>query len=370
MPPKSNFTARLITFVLLAQWLLMLAFAGPRTAHFRFGDDFVLLFSAAGHFLSGHSPYLERWFIPLPSALMAPLALHWMHYAGAATAFKVINGTVMTAAMLWLCRELELTCANAVLVMVITLTYGPFYSAVGEGNLDALMMGLLVATCARNRLIAAAALGISIGTKFYSLLLLPVWAVQRRWREILVAGGVLAIILLPFAPYLGDAFHSITRRTGTFCIIGNQSPAVLFFDWFGIGRKWAWLGCYVALWGGTLLLQMLRNASNEREEQRRWTALRYAPWMASAPILVFYYTSVILLPFCALMVATNQRRPLRRAEWLVVVGFILTGLYPWVFHLELAYPFDLLVQASAPLGVTLVLAGSGMTALPSRTRLG
>jgi hypothetical protein len=366
MSTKPVSAARLIAFVLLVQWLLLvyvLRFSpGTRIAPFS-GDDFIFFYSAAGYFLSGHSPYLESGFIPLPSALMVPLALHWMPYARAASAYKVINGAVVIAAMLWLCRELRLTRANAALVMVITLTYGPFYSVVGEGNLDALMMALLVASCARHRLVRAVALGLSIGTKFYSLLLLPVWVVQRRWREILLGAAVLAMMLLPFAPYLADALHRVTQRTAIFFIVGNQSPAVLFVDWFGYKRKWLWHSCYAALWGGTLLLRLVCDACGEGEEQRRWLALKYLPWMASAPILVFYYTSVILLPFGALLVAVNQQRSLRRFEWLMVLGFILTGLYPLVFNLDLIWPFEPLFKVLAPIGLTLILVGNGATAL-------
>ena len=374
---KPASSVRLIAVVFLWQWLLLeyvlLLYPGSRINGFMIGDDFAILYRAAGHFLSGQSPYIDPTFIPLPSALLVPLALHPMPYARAAGAFMIINATVVIAAMLWLCRALRLNRTNALLVMAITLTYGPAYSALGEGNLDALMAALLVACCARHQVIRIAAWGLSIGTKFYTLLLLPVWTLQRRWREVLLGVAVLAAVLLPFWPNLPAAFHSLTHRTGYYFAKGNQSPALLFIECFGFSRKWLWRACYLGLWAGTLLPRLLRDfAADVPQDQRRWQTLKYIPWMASAPILVLYYTGVILLPFMAMLVATNQQRPLRRAEWLMVIGFIFTGLYPWIFNLIMAFPdpvlahFDFLFRALAPFGLALILVGNGLTALLER----
>jgi hypothetical protein len=353
---------------------VLLLYPGPHLADaFRYGDDFKYFYDAAGHFLSGRSPYLEPGFIPLPSALIAPLALHSLPYHRAAAAYSIINGLLVACVMLWLFRALRLNLANSALVMLITLTYGPAYSSIGEGNLDVLMLVLLVATCARNSTLRATAWGLSIATKFYSLLLLPVWAVQRRWREILIGLAVFTLVLLPFAPYVGHGFHSVTHRTATLRIVGNQSPAVLFIQIFGVDHKWLWRGCYLLLWAGTLLPRLLRDAradgrNPESGNHRRWQTLHYLPWMASAPVLVFYYTSVILLPFIALLVAINQERPLRRVEWLSVVGFILTGLYAWVFNSLLPAPSPTLthsepvLRALTPLGISLLLIGCAVAA--------
>ncbi len=353
-----------LIFIWERLWLeyVLLLYPGPHIAGFTFGDDFILLHTSAGLVLAGRNPYFEP-ISPLPSAFLVPLALHALTYAHAFLTFKFINAGVVLAAMLWLCRELRLSRTNIIFVLLITLVYGPASSIVGEGNLDALMAGLLVAACSRHRWLGAVAWGLSIGTKFYSLLLLPIYAMQRRWKDILFALTALAIVLLPFLRWLPEWLHAITGRTSTFFITGNVSPAVLFIDLFGLQRRNLWRVCYLLLWGGTLAVRIWRDRTPS-PERVRWQPLYYIPWMAAAPLLVYYYTGVILLPFVALLAATNQRRPLRATEWLIGFGFLLTGIYPWVFNLVLPFPdpflqrHDVALRAIVPLGIALMLLGN------------
>ncbi|HVP63600.1 MAG TPA: glycosyltransferase 87 family protein [candidate division Zixibacteria bacterium] len=340
---------------------------------FFLGNDFEYLYKAAGLFVDGKNPYLEPGFIPLPSALYIPLLLHHLSFWNALIAFRTFCFFLVVAAMLWLCRELHMNVLNSSLLMLITLTYVPFYTVLTGGNLDALMLAFLVFACARKDVVRAAFLGLSIGTKFYSLLLIPVLALQRRWREVTLALAMLAILLLPFLRYMPEAFNSVLHRTSVLRLGSNESPAVLFILLFGQDRTWAWASSYALLWGGTLILRVIGDSKNVANNNQRWRALDYVPWMAAAPALVFTYTGTILLPVLACVIRKNQDRELSWAEWLMVSGFVLTGIYPVVSAQALSFAFsvfgipgsrlDTALVAIAPLGISAVLLGSSMAAL-------
>ena len=330
---KLNLASRVIALLFFAQWVWFQTSVRnwDRTevaARFFLGNDFVYFYNAAGHFLSGKSPYLEQSFIPLPSALYLPILLHSLPFWDALLAFRTVCFALAIFATLWLAHQVELNLTNSALALAITLTYGPFYSALAGGNVDALMLALLVFACARTAPVRGAFLGLSIGTKFYSLLLLPVLLLRRRRREILWALAALALALLPFLWYVPEGVSSLLHRTNTLRLEGNESPAVLFILMFGEKNAWLWRGCYFLFWGGTLMVRMAADAREQPETEERFRGLNYLPWMAAAPVLVFTYTGTILLPVIVLMARKNQERELNWAEWLTVTGFLITGIYP------------------------------------------
>lgn len=369
---------RTIALLFGAQWLIFQVMLRDWdrvevAARFFLGNDFTYLYNAAGYFLSGRSPYTEASFIPLPPALYLPVLLHHLPFWNALIVFRTISFLLAIGAILWLCRELRLNALNSALMLVIVLTYGPFYTVLVGGNLDALMLAFLVFACARNVRVRGAFLGLSIGTKLYSLLLIPVLMLRRRWREVLWAVCMLAVLLLPFLRYMPDAFSSVFHRTSVLRLDSNESPAVLFILLFGQKRAWAWLSCYALLWGGTLLARLAADSRNGTElESERFRGLDYLPWMAAAPLLVFTYTGTILLPVVICLVRKNQDRNLNWAEWTMVLGFLLTGLYPILgrqalFSLLLTHgmssdKLDHIWMAVAPLGISAMLIGSSAAA--------
>jgi hypothetical protein len=305
------------------------------------------------------------------------LLLHDFSFWNALIAFRAACFLLVVVTMLWLCHELHLNILNSALVLVITLTYVPFYSVLVGGNLDALMLTFLVFACARKEAVQGILLGFAIGTKFYALLLIPILALHRRWREILWTLATLAVLLVPFLHYLPEAFSSVLHRTSVLRLDSNESPAVLFILLFGQKRVWAWASGYALLWGGTLLVRVigdLRNITDDGHE--RWRALDYIPWMAGAPVLVFTYTGTILLPVVACLIRKNQKQALNWAEWLTISGFVLTGVYPFISGQALSFVFSILgvplswmhntLLVIAPLGVSAILAGSSMAALRGR----
>ncbi len=363
---KSDSVARPLAFAFAAQWLLLQVvlwiYPGPFfLLPFTFGIDFRYFYDAAGHFLAGRSPYLEINFYPLPPALYLPMTLHHLPFATALWAYRIISATLVIAAMFWLCRQLKLTALNTAVMMLITLTYGPFYSELADANLDALVLAMLVAACVRRPALRAAYLALSVGTKVYSALLIPVLALRRRWRELLWTAAVLLLLHLPFLLYLPGGISSVLHRSTILHMNGNQSPAVLFILLFGAGRVRAWRAAYVILWGGTLLLRMAKDAKNKtRSADERFLSLTYLPWMAAAPVQVYYYTSTILLPVIAVLIRTHQHRRLNWAEWTMAAGFFLTGLYPWVFLSVLPLTDPNLARAAA---TPMLLAAVGVTAM-------
>lgn len=376
--PKADSVGRLVALLLGGQWLILQALLRTREMpdfvdQFFLGNDFSFLYNAAGLFLSGKSPYLDHNFVPLPPALYLPVVLHHLSFWDAVMAFRAISFFLVIAAVLWLSHELQLSSMNTAMMMLITVTYGPFYSLLAGGNLDALMMAFLVFSCARQAAVRGAFLGLSIGTKFYSVLLIPVLALRRRWRELLWATAALAVLLVPFFRYLLDALSSVTHRTAVLRLEGNESPAVLFILLFGANRVWAWRACYVALWGGTLLLRLFSDLKTPTDLQNeRFKTLDYLPWMAGAPVLVFAYTGTILLPVIACVAQRNQERRLNWAEWTTAAGFLLTGFYPVMHHIVISWflatigappgRLEHLAMAVAPLGVSAMLLGSSVSA--------
>ncbi|HEU5404214.1 MAG TPA: glycosyltransferase 87 family protein [Terriglobales bacterium] len=374
---RTSPAGRVIAVLAVAQWVVfqVLLRSWDRVevaARFFLGNDFAYLYNAAGLFLSGKSPYGERNFIPLPPALYLPMALHHLASWNALIAFRTINFVLVVAAMLWLCRELKLNLLNSALVLVITVTYGPFYSLLAGGNLDGLMLVLMVLACARRVWLRGAFLGFSIGTKLYSALLLPVLLLRRRWREALWAIVVLGVAMLPFVAYWPEAFSSVLHRSSTIRLgstlrlDGNESPAVLFILLFGQTKVWLWRSCYVALWGGTLLMKMVADwADRSKGEEERFRGLEYLPWMAAAPLLVFTYTGTILLPLMALLIRKNQERGLSWAEWVIGAGFVPTGLYPVVLSqlLPRGQYVATITMVAAPLGIAAMMVGMGAAAV-------
>jgi hypothetical protein len=370
---KIDSLARTIALLFVTQFLVMqflvrhwqqLSFE----EYFWIGNDFSFLYSGAGFFLSGNSPYSEPNFIPLPPALYLPMALHHFSFWGAFTAFRTITFLLVLAALLWLCRQLQVHLVNTALILVIALTYGPFYTLLAGGNLDGLMLAMLVFGCTGSERLRGALLGLSIGTKLYSLVLIPVLALRRRWLEIGWAVGTLVLLLLPFLRYWPDALSTAFHRTSVLRLGGNESPAVLFILLFGEHRAWAWKICYVLLWGGTLLARMARDVRNGSDpDYERFSTLAYLPWMAAAPVLVFSYTGTILLPVVVCLVRKNQSRSLHWAEWVSVAGFLLTGVYPALYmpllHL-LAKLTSLQIEhfsrVIAPIGIAAMLVGGSL----------
>lgn len=371
---RTALAGRVVALLAVGQWVFfqLLLRTWDRievAARFFLGNDFAYLYNAAGLFLSGKSPYGERSFIPLPPALYLPIALHDLSFWNALIAFRTINFVLVVGAMLWLCHQLRLSLLNSALVLVISLTYGPFYSLLAGGNLDGLMLVLIVFACARNAWLRGTFLGLSIGTKLYSALLLPVLLLRRRWREAVWAVAVLVLAMLPFLPYWPEAFSSVLHRSSTLRLDGNQSPAVLFIVLFGKTRVWLWRSCYVSLWGGTLLIKLAVDwADRAEDEEERFRGLDYLPWMAAAPLLVFIYTGTILLPVMALLIQKNQERRLSWSEWLIVAGFALTGIYPTVISELLSKVFapgqfvSTIMTLTAPLGISAMLIGSSAVA--------
>ena len=379
---KVDSVARITALVFAGQLLILQTMVWVRGGltlpeYFFLGNDFEYLYNGAGLFLSGRNPYLEPNFVPLPSALYLPMLLHPMSFWMAAAVFRTICLVGVVAAMFWLCREFRLSAVNTALVVLAALTYGPLYIVLVGGNLDALMLTLLIFTCVRPVFLRGIFLGLSIATKFYSLLLIPVLALRRRWLETTIALGTVVLLLLPFAHYWPNALASLSHRTSVVRLDSNQSPAVLFILLFGANRVWAWRACYFLLWGGTLALQAVADVRKRHEEGERFASLSYIPWMAAAPVLVFTYTGTILLPLIVCLARTNQIRSLRWPERLTLAGILATGLYPALYRPLLVsifrgigLPAERLVNSIslvvAPIGISAILIGSAWAAWKTR----
>jgi len=372
---RINLVGRTVALVVVAQWTVFQVMLRnwdriEVAARFFLGNDFADLYTAAGYVLSGTSPYADRNIITPPPSLLLPIALHHLPFWIASTAFRTINFVLVITALLWLGRQLRLNELNTALLIATALTYGPFYSILAGGNLDGIMLVLLVFACGRKTAWRGAFLGLSIATKVYSVLMLPVLFLHRRWREIIWAVAVVGLLLLPFVGYLPDFVTNLLHRSARLRLQGNQSPAVLFILLFGENHAWLWRTCYGLLWGGTLAVKMASDWVHRRNtEDERFLVLEYLPWMAGAPQLVFTYTATILLPVMALLIRENQQKRLSIAEWTLAGGFILTALYPTLISQLLSQLFTFGQVATTvatvipPLGVSTMLLASTAIAL-------
>ena len=110
----------------------------------------------------------------------------------------------------------------------ITSMFFPALFLVERGNLDGIMLGLmLVSIFAKNRWIKSVALSLSIGFKVYSVLLLVPMLLARMWKRIMAVVLLLALLMLPFYSLIWSFIHAQTRRSAQLLGAENICPIAL-----------------------------------------------------------------------------------------------------------------------------------------------
>lgn len=202
-------------------------------------------------------------------------------------------------------------------------------------------------------------LAASVVLKMYSALLVMVWALRRRWRMVAIAAVACALLLLPFWRVLPGMVEALLTRAGRGGELYNISPAALaVLVLRGLG-PWLWKIVYAAFWCGTFGYTVARGRAVEGAEELG----TYAPWMIAAPLFVHYYCAILALPAFALLMKVSQERPLARAEWLALSGFLLLGVHPefvpaYMGYTEVAYwPVTVVSSIMGGAGTTLLVIG-------------
>jgi hypothetical protein len=331
--------------------------------------DLAFFRDGARVWLSAGNPYGINGFVTPPPSLLFSAPLTALHRPLADHAFIFANVLLLVWSLRRYAAAVGFALREQMLFLLAATIFYSTQESVREGNLDVLMLALLVlAFTTRDSSRGAVALGASFGAKFYSALFLPVMLRFRQWRSLGVAVLTFCLLLLPFHRIWIPAYHALIFRGGRFRSI-SIAPASLVYPLLGGNAKIESLATmllyeFVAI---TFLVALIRDRS-QRPSPR--TLGRYAPWMLAIPSLVFSYVGVQALPVLAVLLEAARRRPLRRSEWCTLAGFLLLGIHAETIVCALPVAFDTfqfwrmhaaMIQSA---GVVLMIVGSCLTPVP------
>jgi hypothetical protein len=338
-----------------------------------FQIDFYDFFIATSNWLHGVDPYLRIRFVTPPQSLLAALPLQFFGSVIGRIVFLVINIAIVAASLDSICRQFRMTQRESNLLFGIASIYFPVIFLVERGNLDGIMLGLiLVSLFARNRWIKALALSLSIGIKVYSILLLAPLMLARLWKRVVAVVLLLALLMLPFHSLIWSFINSQTRRSAELFGAENICPIALLspMDVFDVRQQYALSHAvtlaYLALWIASYAIMLFKN----RDSDMTVKAVYSLAWMLAMPLQVFPYTGVMLLPLLVLKSREIAKRGfITFPDRLFLMGFCLVGFqqtaFSTYFHLpQLVRLFD----ALNPLGTTLVI-GSLVLQSSNRNKL-
>ena len=327
--------------------------------------DIAFFRDGARVWLTGGNPYLMNGFVTPPPSLLFSLPLVPWSRPLVDHLLLAVNILLLACALVRYSSALGLRLRDRALVLLAAAIFFSTQESVREGNLDVLMFSLLVLAFTARSDGGAIALGASIGVKAYSAVFLPVLLRLRQWRAAAQTVATVGVLMLPFYHLWLPAYHALQFRGGRVWGL-SIAPASLVFPFLGGDARRevvaSWL--LMELLAVSFLIALLRDRSRRVTPQ---TLARYAPWMLSAPWLVFSYVGVQALPVLALLLATARRRTLRPAEWCTFSGFLLLGIH--VERIVCALPVaettlrqirdhGAMVQA---LGVVLMILGTALT---------
>jgi hypothetical protein len=329
MPGQSMSFLRIVLFVfggqifILCFLYLLLLREGSASGVFAQTFDFGYFYDGAKAWLAGRDPYREFGFITPPPSLIIPSLLARLSLARATMVFLGCNLTLVPLSLWWYAGALRLPLRERVLFLIASALFISAQQSVCGGNMDGLMLVLLIAAFSvRRRLSGALWLAASITLKVYSIILLPVALRRRQWRFAALTILAASLLLLPFHSLWRSALHAlIGRNAGYFPV--SISPATLISMLQGeVGHAGSRL-C-LAFWVLTFSIALYRDSSRELSPH---TLARYVPWMLALPALVFSYVGVLAATVLASLVATARKRPLHRAEQCIFIGFLLLGIH-------------------------------------------
>ncbi len=190
--------------------------------------DFVYFYNGARAWREGHNPYTSHGFVTPPLSLLIPRALSGLTMSQATRCFLWLNLLLAPVALLWQARRLELPARELTMFGAVAFLFISTHESIRGGNMDALMLVLLIAAfAARRKAAGAAALATSIGLKVYSAILLPVLLRRRQWRYAGMASGWLLLMMLPFVGCGARHCTLCLLATRAFCRCRLRRP--LFF---------------------------------------------------------------------------------------------------------------------------------------------
>lgn len=321
-----------------------------------FGLDYYDFVLAGADWLGHADPYLRlRLFTP-PSSIALGLMLKWIPFVPAALVFMTLNIAAVGFSIHTLARQFGLNSTNKLLLGGITLTFYPFYFLIERGNLDGIMLALLVfGFASRHWIVRAFLIGASVAIKVYSGLLIALMLLRKGTWKVIV-GATLTIILLqiPFWHLLPNFVNALRFRSGYFRVDENISPAVLFWDFLDGRPNWSLV--FLLFWLATLLQRVMRDRNAELA--KLWPA--YVPWMISFPMVVYPYSGVLALALVTMIAGRCQERAATHAEKVVLIGFALLGFQAvaWTNYLSRLTLRASQIHMVCSVGTMLMMIGS------------
>ncbi|MDE3103955.1 MAG: DUF2029 domain-containing protein [Acidobacteriota bacterium] len=332
---------------------------------FYFGLDFKDFYRGFVLWIHGQNPMddfvLSYRLTKPPFSLAAGGLFAWTSFGRASVLFFLLNLGLVGWSVDRYARELAMLRRSRQLLLLIAAIYYPVYFLVERGNLDGLMLALVVlAFTAQNRLVRTVALGASIGMKLYTGVLAAVWAYQRKWRAALAAVAAAVVLQLPFYRLFVTVHRTVDDRFATIDLRQNMSPGSLLT----LGYMMFHPELNMRVVNLTLVTIWLLTLGWKVWRSRRWETPRdwvlYLPWLVAYPALVYPYTGVFLLLVLAYVVQESRGRKLRDCDQLLLAGFLLTGVqsFGWTHALEpLSHGF-MVVHLLNAIGTTLMLLGA------------
>ena len=297
--------------------------------------DFIDFLRATADWQHGINPYLRSRFVTPPPSLLVGLPFQHFSFGFAANMFFLANIAVITASLWGIYRHFKLTKEEGWLLFGIASIYFPVIFLVERGNLDGIMLGLiLLFVFARNSIAKTVGLSLSITIKVYSLLLVTTLIWARRWKQVSMVLALALLISLPFHGLIWQFMHLQSVRSTQISALENLSPADLLG---GNALRLPVKLIYGLLW----LISYSCMLHRHRESPLSVQLIYSFPWMMAMPLQVFPYTGVLMLPVLVLKsqeITANGLLTYR--DRIFLIGFFLVGFqqtamteyFQWLTH--------------------------------------
>ncbi len=355
-------------------------------------SDFKFYYLAAQHVLHGRSPFFEGGYVypPLLACVLAPLArlsyltARWVWFGASHAAL------LLAAYLLW--RHLGRGRLALAVIAFVWAAGGAAEDGLGIGQVDGVLVLLMVLASTGTGGIAAAAVAAGFGLKLFPGLLVALPALQRNWRRLVAAaagGGLLLAApwaLVAFALTGPKAPPRVDYLSGTGCLLSWSLPSLALraVEWPGrdgsLPSEWvvgydlprlrhspAQRALSLGVAAGTLLVGLLalyRAAGGRiaRTQRPAAGAALMSLALAASPICWWHY-QVLEYPGVAivLVAALRQARPWLFCGALANAAFLFpvpAAMLRLLYHQHERWPdlpATLCFWTAAPAAATIVL---------------
>jgi Glycosyltransferase family 87 len=325
-----------IALFLQLQTLVFASLISQTPVHFvqkiRVQVDFQDFYQAAIDWAHGANPYLRldqfqyhRFNKPAP-ILWIILPLTRFSEPTAAHIFYAANLLAIAIALWGICRYFELSRSESLFLVGVGSMFFPLIFVAERGNLDGLMLMLVVlALMLKNPIAKGFVLGLSVALKLYTAMLAVPLAVNRRWKQTTTTFVVCAALFLSVFPLFASFLRTQMARSAEAYLVENISPAALATIFGSYAESRGFKLTYLAIWLLSYLCMLVRHRRSSLDIQTIYSL----PWMMAMPFLVLPYTGVLLLPVLALTSREIAARGLLTLyDYLFLGGFLLVGVQP------------------------------------------